>query len=75
MPAQTRRVESRYETCPKRLDGEFVVCDVVVVVQDVETGYITLESAELRVPSALGFTDAIAEFERQRQALDAQENK
>ena len=74
MATYTKRVQSRYENCVKRLDGESVVCEIEIVVQDTETGYITIEMGEIRVPAELGFADAIAEFETQRMALDAQEN-
>ena len=75
MATYTKRVQSRYETCNKRTDGESVLCEVEIVVQDRETGYITIELGEIRVPATLGFADAIAEFETQRMAMDAKENE
>lgn len=75
MATHTRRVQSRYETCVKRSDGESVVCEIEIVVQDTETGFITIEQGEILVPASLAFADAIAEFEAQRMALDAQGNE
>jgi hypothetical protein len=73
MTQYTRRVQSRYETCNKRADGDVVVCEVEIVVQSVDTGYIEIKRDEIRVPSSLGFAEAVAYFEAERMALDQQE--
>lgn len=75
MTTHTKRVQSRYETCVKRTEEEFIVCEVEIVVQDKETGYINIESGQFRIPASLNFADAIAEFETQRMAFDKKENE
>jgi hypothetical protein len=75
MATYTKRVQSRYENCSKRIQEEFIVCEVEIVVQDKVTGYITIETEEFRIPASLNFADSIAEFEIQRKVFDMKENE